>query len=270
MHIIRFLQEIKHLSVVFLTIFLFQHKVYASDDVELYGKWTSCTYVSLPDNSILNDSTRRAYGIIPIACSHFYFYENDTGVFLNPAREETVEFKWHLANDTIHILHNDTLIIYKIDKKNIRTDTKELYLRLLSKETKVFPFSYVIVTDYFKPSKFVMDPLIRIKELDDDIRETINDIKEKRRIDEVIIGYEKDEKYYYTYLFDYNEISTNGIFDDIQNWKNGVKFVLSVIYDDNMNSLQRISRLTFEDDKYLPERVSLDSEEDFPITRNAK
>ena len=202
--------------------------------------------------------------------STLYFNENGQGFYDNPARKNVIEFKWHLSNDTIHILNNDTLVLYKIDKKDIRTGTTELYLRLLSKETKSFPFSYVVMTSYLKTSDFVIDLSIKLKELNADIRETINYIKKKRRVDEVVVGYEKDKKYHYTYLSDNKENSDNSLFDGIQNWKNRSKFILFILYDEKMQSLQKIRNYVFRIDNLSPEGISFDTSEDFPITHDVK
>lgn len=255
----------KFLLFVSLAIFLFQHKIYASDYLKLQGKWAAYIYVSLPDGCILNDSTRNVYGIIPILGSKLYFNENGKGFFDNPARKKIIEFKWHLSNDTIHILNNDTLVLYKIDQE----DSKELYLRLLSKKTKSFPFSYVVGNMNLKPSEFSLDLSIK-KELEDSVRETINTIKEKRRVDEIVIGYKKDKKYHYTYLCDNKTHSANGLFDDIQNWKNESKFILFILYDEHMQFMQRITNYVFCYDKFMPEGISFETCEVFQVAHNIK
>ena len=257
--------KVKFLLLFTLTAFMFLHKTYASDYVDLHGKWGAYVYVSLPDGCILNDSTCRAYGIIPNMTSILYFNEDGKGFYDNPARKNVIEFKWHLSNDTIHILNNDTLVLYKIDQKY----SNEFYLRLLSKKTKYFPFSYVISSMNLKPSEFLLDLSIK-KELEDSVRETINTIKEKRRVDEIVIGYKKAQKYHYTYLSDNKTRSANGLFDDIQNWKNESKFILFILYDENMQFVQRITNYVFCYDKYMPEGISYDTCEDFPITHGVK
>lgn len=239
--------------------------MYASDALKLQGKWVAYIYVSLPDGCVLNDSTRNAYGIIPILSSKLYFNENGKGFFDNPARKKAIEFKWNLSNDTISILCNDTLVQYKIDKE----DSDELYLRLLSKETKSFPFSYVVGNMNLRISDFLLDLSIK-KELEDSVAKIINTIKEKRRVDEIVIGYKKAKKYHYTYLDDNKKRSVIGLFDDIHNWKNESKFILFILYDENMLFVQRITNFVFCYDQFMPERISFDTCEDFPITCDAK
>lgn len=257
--------KIKALLLVVLAIFVFQHKIYATDNIDIHGKWAANIYISLPDGCVLNDSTLNAYGIIPCLGSNLYFNENGKGFLDFPAKDVIIEFKWHLSNDTISILYSDTLVQYKIDNN----DSRKLYLRLLSKETKAFHFSYVAYSMNLSPSRFVLDNSIK-KELEDSVRETINDIKEKRRVDEIIIGYEKDKEYHYTYLYDSKAKSENELFSNIQNWKNGSKYILYILYDEKMHSLQKIRNYVFRDDKFMSERISYETCENFPITRDVK
>ena len=265
LHIQQLKFGIKILLVTIFVTFASQHKIQASEYVDLYGKWKACIYVSLPDSCILNDSTCNAYGIIPVMGSEIYFIENAKGVLDNPARPAPIEFKWHLSNDTIHIFDGDTLVLYKIDQKK----SNKLYLRLLSKGTKSFHFSYVVVCQNF--NEFILDNSIKIKELDNGIRETINKIKERRRVDEVIVGYQKtDNTYHYTYLCDNKRDYVSGVFDDIDNWKKKRKYILFILYDENMCTLQRITNYLFQDNEFLPKRVAFDTREDFPINRDVK
>ena len=67
--------KIKALLLVVLAIFVFQHKIYATDNIDIHGKWAANIYISLPDGCVLNDSTLNAYGIIPCLGSNLYFNE---------------------------------------------------------------------------------------------------------------------------------------------------------------------------------------------------
>ncbi len=264
-HIRQLQLGVKTLLVIAFVAFASLQKIQASELVDLYGKWKVYIYVSLPDDCILNDSTCNAYGIIPVMSSEIYFIENSNGILDNPARPAPIEFKWHLSNDTIHILDGDTLILYKIDLKK----ENKLYLRLLSKGTKSFHFSYVAACQNF--NEFILDKSIKFKELNNGIREIINQIKTKRRVDEVIVGYQKaDKTYHYTYLCDNKRECVNGVFDDIDNWKEKRKCILFILYDENMRTLQRITNYWFQDNDFLPSRVAFDTREDFPITRDVK
>lgn len=245
--------------IIVMTTFLGINNTSAQNECFLFGKWIANINVSLPNGCVLNDSTASKYGISSVVSRKFYFYENGNGLLDHPAKKYPIEFRWNIVNDTINILDGDTLVQYKI--KEINANKTKLYLRLLSKGTKSFHFSHIIYSYNIKTSDYLLDKSIKI-ELNDSIQEKVNRLKQERRVDEVVVGYKKDDIYHYTYLGKENK-STINIFDDYSNWEYNSKFILFVLYGYETNSFQQLTLKTFYYDKFLPQKICFGTIEDF-------
>ena len=255
------------LCFVLLFALLSQHKSLAFNAENMLGKWGVTTFAFIPEGGDFN-SGNISYINANVGWD-FYFNENGKGNVVIPARGpkyKNIEFKWSLSNDTLNIVHIDTLAQFRIDKTRIKNGIFDLYLRLLKPGGQYFNKSYIASSLMVKATDFLYDPNFKSMELDSTILKNIEKIKERKEITKIVIGYQgKDNKIYYSDNNVQNARSNFSIFDEIINGERKYAFVLFVMYDIEKKSFVKLSRMSFYYDEYLPEKVECSSCKDFPL-----
>lgn len=258
----------KKKNFILILILLCQCKIFAYDTNALLGKWGVTTFAFIPEGYTFVNAPNIDYIEANVGWD-FYFNENGNGNVVIPARGpkyKNIEFKWSLSNDTLSIVHVDTLAQFRIDKTRIKNGIFDLYLRLLKPGGQYFNKSYIASSLMVKATDFLYDPDFKSMELDSTILKNIEKIKERKEITKIVIGYQgKDNKIYYSDNNVQNARSNFSIFDEIINGERKYAFVLFVMYDIEKKSFVKLSRMSFYYDEYLPEKVECTSCKDFPL-----
>ena len=167
------------LCIVLLFVLLAHNKSLAFNAEDMLGKWGVTTFATVPEGYDFDNAPSIGYIYANVGWD-FYFNENGKGNVVIPARGikyKNIEFKWSLSNDTLNIVHADTLVQYRIDKTKVKNDVLRLYLRLLSPGTQYFHSSYIAGFSLHKASDFVYDPEFKAVELDSTVLRKIEQIK---------------------------------------------------------------------------------------------
>ena len=258
----------KKINLILILSLLCQFDLFAYDANNLLGKWGVTTFAFIPEGYTFDNAPSIDYIDANVGWD-FYFNENGNGNVVIPARGskyKNVEFKWSLSNDTLNIVHVDTLAQFRIDKTRIKNGIFDLYLRLLKPGGQYFNKSYIASSLMVKASDFLYDPDFEFIELDSNILKKIEEIKAEKKITKIVIGYQgKDNKIYYSDNNGHNARSNFSIFDEIINGDRTSLFILFVIYDNEKKSYVKLSRMAFYYDEYLPDKVECTSCKDFPL-----
>ena len=187
------------LCFVLLFALLSQHKSLAFNAENMLGKWGVTTFAFIPEGGDFN-SGNISYINANVGWD-FYFNENGKGNVVIPARGpkyKNIEFKWSLSNDTLNIVHIDTLAQFRIDKTRIKNGIFDLYLRLLKPGGQYFNKSYIASSLMVKATDFLYDPNLNSIELDSIVLRKVEEIKKDEKINKIIVCYQdKSKKIYY-------------------------------------------------------------------------
>lgn len=255
------------LCLILLFALLSQHKSLAFNAENMLGKWGVTTFAFIPEGGDFN-SSKISYIYANVGWD-FYFNENGKGNVVIPARGpkyKNIEFKWSLSNDTLNIIHSDTLAQFRIDKTKEKKGLLYLYLRLIKPGAEYFDRSYIAGAHLLKVSDFLYDPNLNSIELDSMVLKKIEDINKDENINKIVVGYQsQDKKIYYSNKYGHKENDYYSLFDEITNGQKKALHVLAAMYDPNKKSFVKLALLAFYYDEHLPNKVDFSSWEDYRL-----
>ena len=233
----------------------------------MFGKWGVSTFAFIPQGGDFN-SPNINYIYANVGWD-FYFHENGKGNVVIPKRGikyKNVDFQWSLSNDTLNIVHSDTLAQFKIDKTKEQNGILYFYLRLIKTGAEYFDRSYIAGSIMLKASDFLYDSNLNSIELDSIVLRKVEEIKKDEKINKIIVCYQdKSKKIYYSHNNEPKENKSAELFDEIINGKRRALAVLAVMYNPEEKSFVKLTRFKFYYDEYLPDKVELSYWEDYPL-----
>lgn len=255
------------MHLVFMLILFSQYNLYAYNANILLGKWGVTIFASIPKGQDFS-SANIDYTYANVGWK-FYFKENGNGNVIIPARGlkyKNVYFQWSLSNDTLNIIHSDTLAQFRIDKTKEKKGLLYLYLRLIKPGAEYFDRSYIAGAHLLKASDFLYDPNLNSIELDSMVLKKIEDINKDENINKIVVGYQsQDKKIYYSNEYGHKENDYYSLFDEITNGQKKALHVLAAMYDPNKKSFVKLALLAFYYDEHLPNKVDFSSWEDYRL-----